>query len=513
MHRKGYITPTITQMQNFRNAFFGYSDGKHTKRKVMRFEADLDHQLELLLEAFRTCSYRTSAYIPKEVTYPKRRIVHKSQTRDHVIQWAAMLPVERWLMDSFYHRAPACVVGRGTHYFVAQERRELLACSQEEVYYFCQLDVHHYFRHIDHAIMKARIRTKIKDPILLHFLDEFIDSFGEGLVLGVKLSQLLSGLYLAPFDRLAIKCFHLADDPERMAYWRARYVTDCFCTCRTIGQAAELAKGVAYLNDKFDRYVADGLPHYSRFADNILIKHADKVFLRLMVELTIMTLARDYHLPINSDWAVRPTYTGIDVCGYVFHHEYTRLRKRNKRALCRQVAKLRKRGYTDDRIRLKCSSRAGFAYHCDSIHLLKTLHMERRLGSTIKNRKKKAPFDDMRVEQKMSLEDIVCHLNDDENDKLILLLDYKIEDSVIEKEDDGSPKQRIDIRYRLIDHVDNPDADDPTYIWRDEEHYSFSGSRVMIEQALEDFSKDDLPAPTVIKEFINKNRKKFYKFT
>lgn len=38
------------------------------------------------------------------------------------------------------------------------------------------------------------------------------------------------------------------------------------------------------LNAKFERYVREGLKHYSRFADNIVIKHGDKVFLHLMVD-------------------------------------------------------------------------------------------------------------------------------------------------------------------------------------------------------------------------------------
>jgi len=54
---------------------------------------------------------------------------------------------------------------------------------------------------------------------------------------------------------------------------------------------------------------------------------------------------------------------------------------------------------------------------------------------------------------------------------------------------------------------------DRTPWWKIEEFYSFSGSKVMIDQAENDFSREDLPLVTVIKEFVNKNRKRFYKFT
>lgn len=293
MKRKGHISKRVATQRNFEDAFWGYSDGKHGRYEVQRFESNLKDNLQNLLNAYVARSWRTSPYTSKEVFKPKHRIVQKSKVDDHVIQWASMLPEERWLQDTFYNRSPACVLGRGTHYYVRQEVAELRTFSQNELYYFVQLDIHHYFLNINHDLMKSRLREKLKDPVLLYLWDEFIDSF-PGLVLGVKLSQLLSGLFLAPFDWLALKCFGIGNDVEKFHYWQNRYVTDCFLTCRTNEQAAELSKGVAYLKRKFSGFVREGLLHYSRFADNIVIKHEDKVFLHLMVELAIVTLSRDF---------------------------------------------------------------------------------------------------------------------------------------------------------------------------------------------------------------------------
>ncbi|MEL7600544.1 MAG: hypothetical protein AAGU18_10675 [Proteiniphilum sp.] len=363
--------------------------------------------------------------------------------------------------------------------------------------------------------MKKRIRKKIKDPVLLHFLDEFIDSFSPGLVLGVKLSQLLSGLYLAPFDRSAVQCFGLQNDPQLFRYWQDRYVTHCFITCRTREQEIEINKGVRYLNNKFEKHIIEGLNHYSRFADNIVIKHADKAFLHIITEIAINTLAAGYLLEVNKSWNVRPMWMGNDVCGYVFFHERTLLRKRNKQALCRQVAKLRKKGYNRKQIKLKSASRTGFASHADTRNLFNKLDMEKRLGKVVRKRKRKPPFEGMSLDQKKSIEDIVCTDRDIEDEKIIRLLDYNIQNSIIGENDDGSPKQRIAIRYNLSSHVQYPPGGEgePTYTWMEQEYYSFSGSKVMIDQAVNDFTKDDLPIATVIKEFKNANKKKFYKFT
>lgn len=73
--------------------------------------------------------------------------------------------------------------------------------------------------------------------------------------------------------------------------------------------------GVKSLNERFDRFCREGLKHYYRFMDNIFIMHEDKVFLRLMAELAVMHLARDWKLSINKSWNIHRTCDGIDFCG------------------------------------------------------------------------------------------------------------------------------------------------------------------------------------------------------
>ena len=299
---------------------------------------------------------------------------------------------------------------------------------------------------------------------------------------------------------------------------------------------------------KFERYVSEGLRHYSRFADNIVIQHEDKTFLHIVTEMAIMVLARDYYIDVNKDWNVRPVHNGgIDVCGYVSYHDHRRLRKRNKVALCRQVAKYRKKGLSPEEIRLKCASRIGFATHADCRNLLRKLdiNMEKRLGTVIKNRKVNIPFKGMRFDQKRAFSEIVCKDGEDESKYKILLIDFAVEDSKVEKEDvivevpDGNggtrserqtrPKKCLVIRYkRILKTVVQTSVDgEETEIYefekekdkngnltaREAEYYSYTGSTVMLEQAGNDFMKEDLPCPTVITEFTNKLNKKFYKFT
>jgi hypothetical protein len=47
----------------------------------------------------------------------------------------------------------------------------------------------------------------------------------------------------------------------------------------------------------------------------------------------------------------------------------------------------------------------------------------------------------------------------------------------------------------------------------DAEYYAYTGSRILIDQATHDFSREDLPCPTVIQQFEGKNGQDFFKFT
>lgn len=546
MKRKGHISPHIETKRNYELAFDGFSEHKKARITVRKFEEDLDGNLAALLEAYLTESWHTSPYTDERIFDRKSRIISKLPIKDHVQQWASCLHVEPLLCDTFIRKSCSCVKGRGTHDFVNLLRKDLNS-SYEDTYYFVQLDVHHFFPNINHELMKTSLRAKIKDPKLLRFLDEFIDSYPSGLPLGVKISQILANYFLASFDRLAIRVFDILADPDKFAYWCGRYVSHHIHIAGRDNEA-ELCKGASFLKSKFRKYVKQGLKYYSRFADNIVILHRDKAFLHLVTEMVIMILARDYLLPVNKSWNVRPVHAGgIDVCGYVSFHDHRLLRKRNKKDLCRQVAMLRKKGFSPEEIRLRCASRIGFALHANSRNLLRKLNinMEKRLGAVIKNRKVQIPFKGMRFDQKKAFADLVCKEGQEEQGYKILLIDYTVEDSKVEKEDvivtvdDGNggtkqekqtrPKKCLVIRYkRILETIIEPTEDDEeneTYIFekaknkdgsetdKDAEFYSFTGSTVMLEQALSDFQKEDLPCLTVIKEFTNKMNKKFYKFT
>ena len=394
-------------MENALKAYDKYSEQKHNRDYVQAFDADLQHNLETIVQQIADESWEPKGYVRKIIFDRKRRELAKAPIEDHVLESATILPYEKAIYDYSTWRAPAVKPNMGTHGLFRFLRNELYKWSQEDMAYYVTIDAHHYFPLMDHAILKQEIARLVKPGKLLTFFYKVVDSYLQGAPLGIKVAQLFGQIYLARFDRLAMRFFDIGDDPEKMAYWSQRYVTDRICTARTEADYRDLCRGPGYLTGKFQSYVAEGVPFYFRFVDNILFRHADKTALHIILELAIMNLARDWHVTVNTDYNVRPTRDGIRLCGYVFYPDHLAVSKRNKQELARRVCHLRKLGFDDEQIRVKLASRFGFVKHANSIHLFKTLGMEKSLGKIIKNRRVRPPFQGMTGSQKVKFSTIV----------------------------------------------------------------------------------------------------------
>ena len=394
-------------LENAYKAYDNYSDQKHSRDYVQAFDADLQRNLEEIVKQIADESWQPKGYKKKIIFEKKRRQLAKAPIEDHVLESATILPYEKSIYDYSTSRAPAVKPGMGTHGLFRFLRNELYAWSQEDMMYYVAVDAHHYFPLMDHAILKDALARLVKPGKLLTFFYKVVDSYLQGAPLGIKVAQLFGQIYLARFDRLAMRFFDIGKDPEKLAYWTQRYVTDRICTARTEADYRDLCRGPGYLARKFQSYVEEGVPFYLRFVDNILIRHADKTALHIILELAIMHLARDWHVTVNTDYNVRPIWMGIRLTGYVFYHDHVAASKRNKQELAKRVRRLQKLGFDEEQIRIKLASRFGFIKHADCINLIKSLGMEKSLGKIIKKRRVRPPFQGMNPEQKVPFSSVV----------------------------------------------------------------------------------------------------------
>lgn len=398
-------------IDNARKAYDTYSSHKHSRDYVREFESDLERNLRIIVDGIANEEWKPKGYKRKVIFERKTRVLAKAPIEDHVTEAAAIRPYEKDMYDYTTYLAPAVKPGLGTHGFMRMLRNELFKDEQDDDMYYVPLDAHHYFPLMDHDILKKEVERKIKPGKLRRLLFKVIDSYKQGAPLGIKVSQIFGQFYLARFDRLALRFFDIGDDPEKLQFWTSKYIEWRIATA-TNADYHDLCRGPAYLERLFQTYVEEGLPKYMRFVDNIIIRHRDKAVLHIAKILAIMHLARDWHVTVNKDYNVRPTWMGIRVCGYVFYHDRVLVAKSNKQRLARRVQRLKKAGLTEEQIRLECASQFGYVKHVNSIHLIKKLGMEKTLGKIIRRRRVQSPFEGLTADNKVKFSSICNYCKD-----------------------------------------------------------------------------------------------------
>lgn len=326
MKRIGYLFEKVCDMDNLRMAEANAGTGKGSRQEVAQFRDNLEQNLADIRAQLVNRTYHTSQYTCFIKHEPKERVIYKLPYRDRVVQWAIMqVLVDIWT-PIFTRDTYACIKGRGVHSLLQRLRKELRN-DPDGTKYCYKIDIRKFYPSITHSILKEVVRQRIKDPALLWLLDDIIDS-ADGVPIGNYISQYFANLYLAELD-------HIVKEQ-----W--------------------------------------GVKYYYRYADDIVVLSDSKEFLHGIHTKMVQYLAEHRRLELKPNYQIIPVEArGIDFIGYVTRHTYCRARKRNKKALCKIVAKLRHKGLTGEEIRLRVASRLGFIVHADSKHLINILGVKK----------------------------------------------------------------------------------------------------------------------------------------
>jgi retron-type reverse transcriptase len=416
--------------------------GKGRQGTVKAFYRDFENNIRQLQEELLNHTFRTSVYSIFTVYEPKERIIYRLPFRDRVVHWAIMLIVEPIWVRNFTRDTYSCITGRGIHAAFRKLKKDLK--DVEGTQYCLKLDIRKFYPTIDHDILKQVIRKKIKDAALLQLLDGIIDSVPpcEGVPIGNYLSQFFANLYLSEFD-------HLLKEQYKVKY-------------------------------------------YYRYADDIVILDSSKERLHGLLIAISNYVQSERRQQLKSNFQIFPVASrGIDFVGYVFYHTHIRTRKRNKQALARQLAKLRKKDLSEREIMLRIASRVGFIQHCNSINLFNKLNVK-----NVKSMKKFSEVEKTRGK----LEGAKLHIDTILNHP-IRLLAFELMDSK------HNAEKCLTIQYE----IEEAPLSGGEMAWV--KHITFTGSKALIKQ-LDGLGPDDFPVETkIIEQVIGDGRKHFYKFT
>jgi RNA-directed DNA polymerase len=313
MKREGNIYQEICSMANLELADKKARLGKREQYGVKLFDRKREDNLISLQQMLINKTYVTSPYKIFKVWDPKERDVYcLPYFPDRLVHHAIMNPLEKVFVSTFTADTYSCIKGRGIHSAVRKVKKALR--DETGTKYCLKLDIKKFYQSIDHYILKALLRKKIKDKDLLELLDGIIDS-APGVPIGNYLSQYFANFYLAYFD-----------------HWM-----------KEVKQ----------------------VKHYFRYADDMVILAATKDELHKLLAEMHEYLATELKLTIKGNYQVFPVDArGIDFLGYVIFRHYIRMRKKIKQNFARAVYRGRSRSI---------QPYMGWAKWCNSGNLIRKL--------------------------------------------------------------------------------------------------------------------------------------------
>lgn len=216
MKRYGNLWPAITSFENLLIAAHQAQRGKRFRDNILDFNHHREANLLQLQHELLTQTYQPGAYRTFEILDPKPRMISAAPYRDRVVHHALCNIIVPLIERTFIATSYANRTGFGTHralqYFIQ-------ACRTHR--YILQCDLQKYFPSIDHEMLKAQLRRKIKCPDTLWLIDQIIDNSTpqnspvfhfpgddlltplerrRGLPIGNLTSQFFANVYLNGFD-------------------------------------------------------------------------------------------------------------------------------------------------------------------------------------------------------------------------------------------------------------------------------------------------------------------------
>lgn len=314
MKRLNNLYDKIISVENLELADLKARKGKASQYGVQYHDRTREANIISLHLSLKAGTFRTSPYKTFKVHDPKERDVYcLPYFPDRIVHHAIMNLLEPVFVANFTADTYSCIKGKGIHAAASAVRKALKDVPGTT--YCLKLDVKKFYPSINHEILKALLRKKIKDGRLLDLLDEIIDS-ADGVPIGNYLSQYFANFYLSYFD-------HWLKEVKRVKY-------------------------------------------YFRYADDIVVLAPGKPELHQLLADIRRYLSENLKLTVKDNYQVFPVSSrGIDFVGYVFYHTHTRLRKTIKQRFARMLARRRNPA--------SIASYYGWAKHCNSKHLLKKL--------------------------------------------------------------------------------------------------------------------------------------------
>ena len=207
-------------MKNLYLAFWKAQKSKTNKIAVKNFRRGLSENLKNLVADFLDNNVKMGKYSYFTIYDTKERTICAASFRERVIQHAVMNICDEVFEKYQIYDSYACRKGKGVDVCL---KRTVYFCRKFK--WYLKLDVHKYFDSIDHDILFRLLCRKFREPDLLKFFFDLIESYeiekNKGIPIGNLLSQYFANMYLAVLD-------HELKERLRLKGY-VRYMDDFIC--------------------------------------------------------------------------------------------------------------------------------------------------------------------------------------------------------------------------------------------------------------------------------------------
>ena len=234
MKRKGYLYEEIYNFDHIVKVFNEVCRNTKNKRKVNKFKEFKCLNISRIYNILAGRAYEVGPYIVFQIKEPKPRTIVSQQMTDKVVNHlVSRYILHPALQPSFIAENVASIEGKGTRAGLDYYYKFRRDCKiKYDKYYILKCDVQKYFASIDHDILKAKLKKKIKDKDALDIVFRIIDSSEKGLGIGNMTSQVLAVFYLNDLDHyikeeLKIKYYVRYQDDFLLFHESKEYLKEC----------------------------------------------------------------------------------------------------------------------------------------------------------------------------------------------------------------------------------------------------------------------------------------------
>lgn len=326
---------TVVTPESLFAAWDEFYRGKGNKMDVLYFERRLEQHIFQLHRDLISRTYRHGMYHGFHIADPKPRHIHKATVRDRVVHHAVFTVLNRIFGPTFIADSFSCRKGKGTHKGVDRVQKMIRKVSKNGTHpcYALKCDVKKFFDSINHDILLALLKRRIKDSDFLWLLQEIVESCSSN-------------------ERERVNALARVGMP--------------------IGNLTSQIFANVYMSE-FDQFVKHGLrvKFYARYTDDFVIIADSSSYLTSLIPSIGDFLLRRLALQLHPEKVViRPFHQGIDFLGYVIFPHFRLLRSRTKQRMLRKMARRVEEHWadliTDYSLRQTLQSYLGVLSHANS---------------------------------------------------------------------------------------------------------------------------------------------------